>query len=213
MTWELGNEPRCKGSGAFPPSASCTTATLTTWADTMSRHVKQTDRRHLVSVGDEGFLCTDPGGADWTANCGEGVDSTALAKLPAIDVLSFHLYPDHWGNGWITQHVREAKRLRKAVMLGEYGLRDKSIRNTVYKGWTDDFIAAGGNGALYWILSGSQDDGTLYPDYDGFTVYCPSPVCQTITNAEIRMTTGRRYFPPVADNDTAVVEFDRVRAE
>src|SRR5581483_4374846 len=66
MTWELGNEPRCKGSGAFPASATCTTATLTTWADAMSRHVKRVDRRHLVSVGDEGFMCSDPGGADWT---------------------------------------------------------------------------------------------------------------------------------------------------
>lgn len=37
-------------------------------------------------------------------------------------------------------------------------------------------------GALFWILSGKQDDGTLYPDYDGFTVYCPSPVCTTIAN-------------------------------
>jgi mannan endo-1,4-beta-mannosidase len=46
----------------------------------------------------------------------------------------------------------------------------------------DTVYANGGSGALFWILSGKQDDGTLYPDYDGATVYCPSAVCTTIGN-------------------------------
>jgi mannan endo-1,4-beta-mannosidase len=214
MTWELGNEPRCKGSGLYPPSPACGTATLTSWADTVSRFVKGIDRQHLVSVGDEGFYCTDPGGADWTTNCGEGVDTVAFATLPAIDVLSFHLYPDGWGKtpawgtDWITRHVRDAERVGKAVMLGEFGLLDKATRNPVYQQWSDALIDAGGNGLLYWMLAGTYDDGNLYPDYDGFTVYCPSPVCQTISNAEVRLATGRRYFLPVADNDSATTAFD-----
>jgi mannan endo-1,4-beta-mannosidase len=214
MTWELGNEPRCKGSGLYPPSATCSTSTLTSWVDSVSRYVKSIDKHHLVSVGDEGFYCTDPGGTDWTTNCGEGVDSVAFAALPAIDVLSFHLYPDSWGKtpawgtDWITQHVRDARRIHKAVMLGEYGILDKATRNTVYKTWSDAFIDGGGNGLLYWLLAGTYDDGNPYPDYDGFTVYCPSPVCQTISNAEVRMTTGRRYFAPVADNDSVTTAFN-----
>src|SRR5450756_3117289 len=60
----------------------------------------------------------------------------------------------------------------------------------------------------YWILSDVQDDGTLYPDYDGYTVYCPSPVCTTIRNFGTTLTTGLRVFPPVADNDAAVTEFE-----
>jgi mannan endo-1,4-beta-mannosidase len=40
MTWELGNEPRCKGSGVYPQSAACTMQTLVAWADEMTRHVK-----------------------------------------------------------------------------------------------------------------------------------------------------------------------------
>ena len=32
MTWELANEPRCVGSGAYPRSAGCTTDTLTAWS-------------------------------------------------------------------------------------------------------------------------------------------------------------------------------------
>lgn len=46
---------------------------------------------------------------------------------------------------------------------------NKATRNTVYRAWTDAFVEAGDTGALYWILSGRQDDATLYPDYDGFT--------------------------------------------
>ena len=214
MTWELGNEPRCKGSGSYPTSPACGTATLTAWADEMTRHLKSIDPRHLTSVGDEGFFCDDPASGDWTSNCGEGVDTVAITRLPAVDVMSFHAYPIPWGKdaawgaGWAARHAREARSAGKAVMFGEFGLPDKSVRNPVYQQWTDAFIAAGGNGFLYWILSGSQDDGTLYPDYDGYTVYCPSPVCTTLSNAAEEIAHGQRSRPPVADHDIAVVEFN-----
>ncbi|WP_433379292.1 cellulase family glycosylhydrolase [Actinoplanes sp. CA-142083] len=213
MTWELGNEPRCKGSGVYPQSDHCTTDTLTGWAGEMTAYLKSLDRNHLVSVGDEGFFCDGPDAPDWIDNCGEGVDSLALAALPSVDVMSYHLYPDSWGNrtpqwadDYITRHNIAAKRLGKAVMLGEFGWKDKATRNPVYQDWLNTFTRTGGNGFLYWILSGSQDDGTLYPDYDGFTVYCPSPVCTTISNATTEIASGQRSLPPVADNDTAITE-------
>ncbi len=64
----------------------------------MSRFIKNIDNKHLVSVGDEGFYCNPNADENthWTENCGEGVDTIALTKLPHIDVMSFHLYPDHW---------------------------------------------------------------------------------------------------------------------
>lgn len=212
MMWELGNEPRCKGSGVYPPSPNCTTETLIEWADEMSSFIKTIDRHHLVSVGDEGFLCLADGD-DWTNNCTEGADSVAFAALPNIDMMSFHLYPDpwgktpEWGSDWIEQHLREARRLNKPAYLGEFGLHDKSIRNSVYKEWTDIVANHRGAGALYWILSGIQDDGTLYPDFDGHTVYCPSPVCTTFGNFADRLQHYRIYFPPVADHDRVVTEF------
>jgi mannan endo-1,4-beta-mannosidase len=214
MTWELGNEPRCLSAGAYPRSPNCTTQTLITWADEMTRHIKSIDHHHLASVGDEGFFCDDPSSSDWTSNCGEGVDTIAFTKLPAVDVMSYHLYPGSWGkdkewsNDWITRHVKEARKIGKPVMLGEFGWPEKADRNPVYQTWTDLFDKAGGTGWLYWILSGSQDDGTLYPDYDGFTVYCPSPVCTTLSNAAAELTGPQRSRPPVADHDTAVAEFD-----
>jgi mannan endo-1,4-beta-mannosidase len=49
----------------------------------------------------------------------------------------------------------------------------------------------------------------LYPDFDRLTVYCPSPVCTTMSNFSARMTTDRiLYFPPVADDDAVEVPFD-----
>ena len=211
MTWELANEPRCVGSGRYPRSSMCTTSTLTSWADDMSTFIKSIDRRHLVSVGDEGFFADAPDSADWTRNGGEGVDTVALAALRNIDVMSFHLYPDgwgktpSWGTQWIMQHAAAARRLRKAAMLGEYGLKDKATRNVVYQRWTDAAYVSGINGALYWILSDELDDGTRYGDYDGFTVYCPSPVCTTIANSGRRMNGSALTFVPVADDDNATV--------
>ena len=133
---------------------------------------KSIDDKHLVSVGDEGFYCV-PNPTDWTENCGEGVDTLAFASLENIDVMSFHLYPDLWGKDvawgvqWIQRHFQDARALDKPAMLGEFGLHDKSMRNPNYRTWTDTAFSSGGAGALYWILSGKQDDGTLYPDFDG----------------------------------------------
>ncbi len=217
MTWELGNEPRCKGSGALPPTASCNTHTLIRWADEMSRYIKSIDRNHLVSVGDEGFYCTNPSDPDWTRNCGEGVDTVAFARLPAIDVMSFHLYPDSWGKAddpqwsidWIKSHFAVARAVGKPAMLGEFGLLDAtSQRNPTYKTWLDTVLRSDGAGALYWILSGKQDDGTLYPDYDHYTVYCPSPVCTTIDNFTQETHAGHELvFPPVADDNSVTTDY------
>ena len=214
MTWELANEPRCVGSGTYPRSGSCSTQTLIAWADEMSTYIKTIDPKHLVSVGDEGFYCI-PGASDWTENCGEGVDTLAFASLENIDVMSFHLYPDSWGKTapwgtqWIQRHFADAKAIDKPAMLGEYGWLGKSTRNPVFKDWTDAVFNSGGAGALYWILSGKMDDGSYYADYDGFTVYCPSPVCITISNfAKMMSANQAMVFPPVADDDTAVTEFE-----
>jgi mannan endo-1,4-beta-mannosidase len=213
MTWELANEPRCIGSGRYPKSADCTTDTVTAWADDISTFIKSVDGRHLVSAGDEGFFADAPGTDDWTRNGGEGVDTVKLAALKNIDVMSYHLYPDgwgktaDWGTQWILDHAAAARTIGKPALLGEFGLKSKAERNAVYQRWTDAVYSSGTAGALYWLLSDRLDDGSLYGDYDGFTVYCPSPVCTTIGNFGKRMRGTAQTFPPVADDDTATVEF------
>jgi mannan endo-1,4-beta-mannosidase len=215
MTWELANEPRCVGSGTYPASANCNTATITNWASEMSAYVKSIDKNHLVSSGSEGFLCI-PGSTEYERDCASGVDELAISKLPTIDVMSYHLYPDGgwnktvaWGTTWIKDHSKLAKKIGKPSMLGEFGLKDQVARNVTYKTWTDTVRKSGGNGALFWILTGKQDDGTLYPDYDGLRITCPSPVCTTLGNAAIGLKSRRTFdrLAPVADNLSAVVEF------
>ena len=212
LMWELANEPRCKGSGLYLPTAGCTPATVTRWADEMSSFMKFFDRQHLVGVGDEGFY--NGTGSDWTENGGEGVDSLALAKLPHIDVMSAHLYPDSWsktadwGTNWIERHLKDAKTVGKPFFLGEFGVQDKATRDAVYRTWTGK-IGAGGGNDLFWMLAdqqgGEQGAGSYYPDYDGFTVYCPSSTC-TLLSQHAQRQAGQPVTPaPVTADDAATL--------
>ena len=206
MVWELANEERCTGSGAYPASSTCNTQTINSWAADVSAYVKSIDRMHLLSAGDEGFYCTDPSSSDFTINCSQGVDTIALAEVPDMDILSYHLYPDswgktpQWGTEWIKRHIEDSHRLGDRAIGGEWGLLDKDTRNPVYHDWEDAVLKDDGAGALYWILSGLQDNGTLYPDFDGYTVYCPSPVCSAFTNFSRQMQHEPFNPAPVADN-------------
>ena len=165
-------------------AATSSPSTATTWS----------------ASGDEGFLCTDPASS--------GLDhqlrrrrrrASRWPRLPAVDVMSFHLYPDGWGKDaawgvdWIKLHATLARRIDKPVMLGRVRLPGQGHPQPGLPavGATPS-ISAGVDGFLYWILSGVQDDGTLYPDYDGFTVYCPSPVCTTLSNAGEELRGGQR---------------------
>ncbi|GAA4721533.1 hypothetical protein GCM10023216_08420 [Isoptericola chiayiensis] len=229
MAWELANEPRCTSAGAYP-DGDCDTRTITTWAAEMSAHVKSVDDNHLLTAGDEGFFCRDEArrvmddrygasgyGPDFGEDCAEGVDTVALASLDDIDMMSMHLYPDHWkttpewGSGWIAEHAKASLRIGKPVYLGEFGITDEATRMPVYHEWLQDVRRWGVDGALYWILSAEQDDGTLYADYDGFTVYCPSPVCELVsTHARLVPRPDRWSVPhPIADHDEVVLESGR----
>ncbi len=221
LMWELGNEPRCRGSALPSSPGACDegmTGDITAWADEMSRHIKSIDANHLVGVGDEGWFCdpsTDDIGEGWA--CTNGVDGEALAALPTIDVVGMHLYPDHWGydaawgDEWIAAHGELGKRVGKPVVLGEFGIEpnpDAGVhRNVVYQSWLDTAYRSGVDGTLYWILSSDLADGTPYPDYDGFTVYCPSAICTTISNNAQRVRTNRPVFPPIADVDFVQTDY------
>ena len=123
-----------------------------TWADEMTRHIKSVDRHHLASVGDEGFFCDDPASADWTATAARASTRSRLTALPAVDVMSYHLYPDGWGKdlAWATRldHApreggpqdRQAGDARRVRLVGQ------GHPQPLYQTWTDAFDAAGGNG-------------------------------------------------------------------
>ncbi|KAL9593796.1 MAG: hypothetical protein Q9219_007375 [cf. Caloplaca sp. 3 TL-2023] len=125
FSWELCNEPRCSG---------CDTAVIAKWAADTSAYIKSLDGKHLVSLGDEGWLAPASSSSDLPGNDGsyaysgyEGVDFERNLAIPTLDYGTFHLYPDHWGYGyawgntWIEQHNAVGKKLGKPVLLEEYG--------------------------------------------------------------------------------------------
>jgi mannan endo-1,4-beta-mannosidase len=187
MTWELANEPRNRSDK--------TGHAVLSWADEMSRAIKHLAPHQLVAVGDEGMGLRndDP---DYPYSNYEGNNWLALSSLPAVDYATMHLYPQGWGrnisNGvdpitwgttWITDHIRLGKKtLHKPVVLEEFGLKieaatgvaDEATRNRGYDTWLTAVERAGGAGTQFWILTALQDDGTNYPDYDGFRIRYPS---------------------------------------
>lgn len=189
FAWELANEPRCQGSGAYPSSNNCTlhyakynvqpiAFKIPPWVDRVSTALKLADPNHLIAVGDEGFFCEtyqeDP---DMTGDCFVGTDFSALTALPHIDFGSLHLYPDSWGRekdaawgtAWIENHTSIAHALGKPLLLGEFGM--KSGQSGVYEAWGEAIVSGGMNGDLFWMLCGAQDydakrvGSPWYPDY------------------------------------------------
>lgn len=188
FAWELANEPRTVINKDFDSSTGWDATTITAWAKEMAAHVKSIDSNHLLAVGDEGFF--NGGGTHWTYKAEGGVDHEALTAIPDIDFGTYHLYPDHWRTGhkwgidWIDSHIKIARRLGKPTILEEYGIqvqRKQDIEGPIIRGFKRREVAyldynravmnRGGGGALFWLLSGIETGGGLYPDYDHFTVY------------------------------------------
>jgi mannan endo-1,4-beta-mannosidase len=153
LAWELGNELR-----SYDPT------NFYLWIDEMARYIKDIDPNHLLTTGSEGSISTD---------------AYQTHKSSYIDFVSFHLYPDHWGFDrlrsiqYIKDHAQVARSLNKPVFLGEFGFRDKSKRRQTFEEWYQILKEEQVTGTAFWLLSGRQVDGSLYPDYDGFTVYVP----------------------------------------
>lgn len=160
MAWELANEPHAETAGV---------EVLQDWITDMSAFVKEIDSNHLVSTGLEGFYSRS---GDWKYDGSMGTDFVRNHEPSTVDLCSFHLYPDHYDMTpeesvrWIRRHVRDAQRLGKPVYLGEYGLRDRSMRPHVFGRWLQDLERLDADGALLWQLV-RRERG----DADGFSVY------------------------------------------
>lgn len=198
FAWELANEPRCINA-SLPTSGTCTADTLVGWAGEISTFIKSLDSNHMVSVGDEGF---HPGAAgpagSWPYNITDGVDHARLTALPNIDFGTYHLYPqgwsqtpaDTWGTGWINDHNAAGTSLNKPEILEEFGTLDLAARDATYTAWTDAVRTGGGDGFMFWLLTGIQDNGQLYPDFDGFRVVTPSATATTLATAAAQFRGG-----------------------
>lgn len=184
MAFELANEPRCRSDRSGD--------TLVRWAAEMSAHVKRLAPHQLVAVGDEGTY-GEAGNADYPYSDYDGVDWRRLSALRTVDYATFHLYPQgwgetssakpgtdagQWGEQWIRRHLQDARRLGKPAVLEEFGVRidadrdvpDSAARDGVYRRWTRAVEQESGAGSQFWLLTSRVDDGSFYPDYDGFRI-------------------------------------------
>lgn len=187
LAWELINEPRC----ITDPTGN----TLQRWIEEMAAYVKSIDRKHLLTVGTEGFygptstpdkLNVNPG--HWFNNY--GLDFIRNSMVSDIDFASIHLYPDTWlldakleekikfVGQWMSSHFEDGeKELGKPVLLTEFGLShmtkgfEQSHRDALYRVVYDIAYASAerggaGAGAFVWQLAAEGME-----DYhDGFSI-------------------------------------------
>lgn len=196
MTFELANEPRSRSDK--------TGQRLLTWVKDSSAYFKELAPRQLVTTGDEGFY-GDPANSDYPYSNYEGDRWKDFIALRTIDYGTVHLYPQGWGENpsskpgtdpvtwgtkWITDHISDGAAAGKPVVLEEYGLAinasqgvpDEATRDAGYQTWTNAVLNNGGAGDQFWLLTSRVDDGSWYPDYDGYRVIWDNDPSNT-TNA------------------------------
>ncbi|XVF26165.1 hypothetical protein REPUB_Repub13aG0275800 [Reevesia pubescens] len=172
FAWELMNEPRCASSSSAP--------ILQAWITEMAAFVKSLDRKHLLTVGLEGFygLNTTKGPevnpGEWAASLGS--DFIQNSATENIDFASVHAYPDSWIphtdleaknrflSQWVDSHISDGDHvLKKPVLFTEIGSlvyvnnrgpADKDILlKTMYdKVYESAKKRQAGAGALIWQL-------------------------------------------------------------
>jgi mannan endo-1,4-beta-mannosidase len=197
MTFELANEPRSRSDKSGTE--------LLAWITEMSGFVKRLAPHQLVTTGDEGFY-GDPANSDYPYSNFEGDRWKDFLALPAIDYGTMHLYPQGWGenpaskpgtdlvtwgNTWISNHISDGAALGKPVVLEEFGLAinasqgipDEASRDAGYQAWTDTVLSAGGAGDQFWLLTSRVDDGSFYPDFDGYRIMWDNDPSNPTSNA------------------------------
>lgn len=192
FAWQLMNEPRCGGSGAFPASASCGTAAgtpLPAWVAATAAFVRSLDANHMISVGDEGFACNDAGPCPdkaWWCDCSTGVSSARFAAAPDISYVTAHLYPESWGTTaewgaeWIASHAALAHAGNggappRPFVVEEFGISSKAApQHVVYKNWTQTALISGADGFQFWMSVGLEDGGHSWYPGDVLNVPCPA---------------------------------------
>ncbi|CAD5164860.1 unnamed protein product [Musa acuminata subsp. malaccensis] len=182
FAWELMNEPQCTSDASGD--------TLQEWIEEMAEYVKRIDKKHLLTVGLEGFYGAPSPPEKTKVNPGKsygelGSDFLRNSKTPDIDFASAHINPDNWlmdanltektdyVSKWVTSHIEDGeKELNKPVLFTEFGLSDKnknfdhSHRATFYKSIYDTIYESAlrngaGAGTFIWhFLVGGMEKYT-----------------------------------------------------
>jgi mannan endo-1,4-beta-mannosidase len=176
LAWQLGNELRMDGD-IFVRSIRPRNDTIVVWAKEMSDYIKSIDQNHLVSVGDEGWFNDPKVEHDWAYNGFVGIDVEANGRLPNIDFVTFHMYPEtwikpmNWTEKWIIDHAHLCEKLQKPCIFAEYGSNVQFLRLRYYQLWINLLEKHNIAGSNFWMLADLDDNGVKIPDFDGYTLY------------------------------------------
>ena len=199
LAWQVANEPRNERASRGA------TNDLTRWINETAAFLKRTlGVAQLVSVGMEGFYArgnSKVGGRRWMDSC--GTDFVEQHASNDIDLMGFHLYPDHWklsddeAERWIAAHAYDARQLGKPVILDEVGrtagknsgaLRDASLRRYLRVA-ADEGVC----GTNVWMLSHNG-----HPNFDDFAIYHPGDVATVALLHEHARRIRDRNVPAIA---------------
>jgi mannan endo-1,4-beta-mannosidase len=121
MSWQVGNEPRAFSEEAKPAFAE--------WLKETTALIRSLDPNHLISTGNEGTMGCE----------GDMQLFEAIHADPNIDYLTIHIWPKNWGwiqasdvagnidsaiektNAYIKEHAAVAEKLRKPLVIEEFG--------------------------------------------------------------------------------------------
>ena len=190
FSWELCNEPRCHG---------CPSSTIYNWASTTSAYIKSLDKSHMVTLGDEGWLCSG-GDGSYAYSCAEGIDFAKNLGIKTLDYGTFHMYPDQWGynytwaNEWLVQHSILGKAACKPVVAEEYGAQGPNM-TAVEAQWLstivhDTSIAYDS----FWQFGTTLPSGTS--DSDNYTIYYDTAPYTTLVTDHVKAMDAKK---PVAN--------------
>lgn len=176
MSWELLQDARCQGVD-MSTSGTCTTTMIRDWAAEMVAYVKQLDPKHMVALGDEGFVDKANGAypnvaSAWYSDGSTG-DFKEYLEVPGVDYGGAKWYPTYWGltpnagEGWITDHAAVAASVGKPFVLTEYAF-PRNGRAMAFSMWHAAALSSNTAGTMVWNVQADP-----YPDYDGFGVLYP----------------------------------------
>ncbi|KAK1386831.1 Mannan endo-1,4-beta-mannosidase [Heracleum sosnowskyi] len=181
MAWELMNEPRC--------DVDYSGRTVNGWVQEMASFVKSIDRKHLLTIGMEGFYGDAmPEKKQFNPGYQVGTDFISNHLIREIDFATIHAYPDIWlanqnedaqmafMGKWMQSHTADAQAiLKKPLVIAEFGKSNKdpgfslnsrdlymnAVYTNIYK-----FARNGGTlgGSLVWqvLAQGMQQYGDGY---------------------------------------------------
>lgn len=186
--WELMNEPRGRGLDGEGIA-------LADWVAFAARAIKQLAPRQLVCVGDEGEQVSLDGhdARFWRDAGGEHLFQPATGTsfhrhvaCPDVDLASCHFYPEKYGIrrgaeveagcAWIEEHARIAAAAGKRLLVGELGVRQRTLRATAYETWLASAARAGCAAVGPWLFAYDARPA----DWDEFTFYRSDPIARVL---------------------------------